>query len=133
MKFTAIKTTNNWFKIDNVEAVQRFLSGINTNLLIIDIDKPKKKRNLSQNALFHAILSEIDKHIGNNDLELTKYQVKIHIGHYKEVVIKDKIEKYPLPTAKLEKSEFAELITRVLGFAWDFHQLDLTPIEKRGY
>ena len=133
MKFKAIKTNNGWFKLYNTEAVMQFLSGLKENDLEIVIDCRKEPRNLSQNALLHVMFSELDKVIGNNDPTMTKWQVLIHVGFYKEFDVNGQIEKYPLPTSKLNKKDFAELVTKVNHFAWEFYQLDLTSINQRGY
>ena len=134
MKFQGVKTSQGWFKLNNVEAVQNFLSNFDVDEpLAFDIDKPKKPRNLSQNAKLHAMFMDIDKVNGNNDPARTKWEVLIELGFYEEFEIKGRLEKLPRSTSKLEKKAFAELIDRVCKWAWEFWQLDLRSIEDRGY
>jgi hypothetical protein len=133
MTFKAIKQ-GNWFKLDNTESVQNWLNQFSQGqTLDVTIDKPKIKRNLSQNALLHKMFSEIDKVMFNNNLDLTKWQVLIHLVYCTVHEVKGQEIKLPASTSKLDMKEFAELVDKVNHFAWEEYQLDLTPISQRGY
>jgi TusA-related sulfurtransferase len=133
MTFKAVKQ-GNWFKLENTESVQNWLNQFEQGqTLDVTIDKPKIKRNLSQNALLHAMFQKIAKFDNNNDIARTKWQILIHLGYYNEFEIKGRLEKLPISTSKLEMKEFAELVDKVNHFAWEEYQLDLKPISQRGY
>jgi len=134
MIFKAKKTLQDWYSHHSIEAVKMFLADIeNDSELIVEISEPKKKRNLSQNALLHALFMEIDKLMHNYDPAKTKWQVLIEVGFYTEFEIKGNLEKLPNSTSKLDTKAFAELVDMVIKFAWNQYQVDLTPISNRGY
>lgn len=133
MKFKAIKAQRN-IKIINQVAYRAYLDSLEDGVeLMVDIDKPKKPRTTSQNRLIHAMFGEIDKLMHNDNPDLTKWQVLIHLGHYDEFEINGRMEKLPRRTSGLTTKEFGELCDKIIRFGVMEYGVDLTPQSQRGY
>lgn len=81
--------------------------------LVIDI---AVKRSLSQNRLFHKIISLIASHIGES-FEATKHWIVCKFFGCIETEIDGQAISTPVSTSKLNKEKFAEGLTNTIIFA----------------
>lgn len=76
------------------------------------IERMKKTRSLSQNALYHLYLSVIERETGNNANDLHEY-FKRTLLPPRLIKVMGKELKIPATTTTLTKSDFGEYMTRI--------------------
>ena len=96
----------------------------------VDIRLHRNKRNLEQNAKFHALVSEIAEHIEGVDSATLKKVIK-DLFFYVDIDFNGKQHRIHRETHKATMEEMAELITEVE--AWAASEMGIMLREYREY
>ena len=112
MQFRAV-IENGKPRIDTPESYKRYLSGFNEGeKIVIDIEKKKNKRSLSQNAYYHVYLSVIEAETGNTADDLHEYFKRKFLRPQEKTILGVEM-KLPASTTNLSKHDFSEFLDRI--------------------
>lgn len=120
---------NGKLAIDTPEKWKRYLSGLNEGeKLVMEIDKRKKHRSLSQNAYYWLYLEIIENETGNLADDLHEYFKRKFLKPTEKTIMGETI-KLPSSTADLDKHDFGEYLDKICAMT----NVPLPDPEAAGY
>ena len=112
MQFRAV-IENGKPRIDTPESYNRYLSGFNEGeKIVIDIEKKKNKRSLSQNAYYWIYLGVIENETGNTADDLHEYFKRKFLRPQEKTILGVEM-KLPASTTNLSKHDFSEYLDHI--------------------
>lgn len=112
MQFRAI-IENGKPRIETPESYKRYLSGFNEGeKIVIDIEKKKNKRSLSQNSYYWIYLGVIENETGNTADDLHEYFKRKFLLPQVKTILGVEM-KLPASTTGLSKHDFSEFLDKI--------------------
>ena len=100
-------------RIATPDSYKRYLSGFNEGeKIVIDIEKKKNKRSLSQNAYYWIYLGVIENETGNTADDLHELFKRKFLLPQEKTILGQQI-KLPASTTSLSKHDFSEYLDKV--------------------
>lgn len=104
---------NGKLAIETPVSYKRYLSGFDEGTqMVLDIDKKKNKRSLSQNAFYFLYLGVIENETGNTVDDLHELFKRKFLKPVEKTIMGQQI-KLPNSTTNLSKHEFSEYLDRI--------------------
>ena len=130
MKFQAT-IKNGVVRTETPDKLKRFLATLEGVKVVLDIEKYKKARTLSQNAYVHVLFKYISDYTGHSFERIKVLEKKRHLKP-KEVILYGKVNLVLPSTRELEKQEMADFIENVLADC-AFLEIKVPTKEELGY
>lgn len=104
---------NGKLAIETPESYKRYLSGFDEGTkMVLDIEKKKNKRSLSQNAFYFLYLGVIENETGNTVDDLHELFKRKFLKPVEKTIMGQQI-RLPNSTTNLSKHEFSEYLDRI--------------------
>jgi len=104
---------NGKLKLDTPESWKRYLSGFNEgDELVMDIDKKKNIRSLSQNRYYWLYLNVIETETGNTANDLHELFKRLFLPPTNKTILNTSI-RLPASTTDLSKNDFSEYMEKI--------------------
>ncbi len=112
MQFQA-EIKNGKIALSTPESYKRYLSGFDEGTkMVVDIEKKKNKRSLSQNAFYFLYLGVIENETGNTVDDLHELFKRKFLKPVEKTIMGENI-RLPNSTKNLSKHEFSEYLDRI--------------------
>ena len=112
MQFQAV-IENGKPRIETPQSYKRYLEGFNEGeKIVIDIEKKKNKRSLSQNSYYWIYLGVIENETGNTASDLHELFKRKFLLPQEKTILGQQI-KLPASTTNLSKHDFSEYLDRI--------------------